>query len=262
MINERPLPFLLRRERRFVGVQPGQAVPDEHAPPAAVEGRGRVPLAQQPDEPAGNPDRQPDRLDARVLRAQAEGARDHPAPAGDHGEHVSGLGVVAGRAVGTVSPEPAPAAGRGRRVVMGALRGVHSALPRRGGVVPHRVEVSVLGQAEGAQGPDLADPQVGHDDVVGVELPRRHGPALRPSPDPRFMLPKAVRCRQIPMNDPETSRYGLCGGRKANPAVAEAAQPTRVLTALVSSARAALASAKYMLVLGLVYSSLSMPAYP
>jgi hypothetical protein len=37
-------------------------------------------------------------------------------------------------------------------------------------------------------------------------------------------------------------------------------QPTRVFTALVRSARADLASAKYMLVFGSVYSSLSMPA--
>ena len=37
-------------------------------------------------------------------------------------------------------------------------------------------------------------------------------------------------------------------------------QPTSVLTAAVISATAFFASAKYMLVLGLAYSSLSMPA--
>ena len=46
----------------------------------------------------------------------------------------------------------------------------------------------------------------------------------------------------------------------ATGSTAPAGEPTSVLTALVISARAFFASAKYMLVLGLTYSSLSMPA--
>src|SRR5215470_14392577 len=55
--------------------------------------------------------------------------------------------------------------------------------------------------------------------------------------------------------------HGLGAARlRRLPGVRRRGQPTRVLTAAVSSPRAFLASAKYMLVLGSTYSSLSMPA--
>jgi hypothetical protein len=69
-------------------------VPPEHRPLAAVEDRGRVALAQQGDAAARDPARHPDRLDARVLRAQAERSRHHPAPAGDDGEQVLGRAML------------------------------------------------------------------------------------------------------------------------------------------------------------------------
>src|SRR5262249_27509277 len=57
--------------------------------------------------------------------------------------------------------------------------------------------------------------------------------------------------------------HGLGAARlRGLPGVRRRGQPTRVLTAAVSSLRAFLASAKYMLVLGSTYSSLSMPAEP
>lgn len=58
-------------------------------------------------------------------------------------------------------------------------------------------------------------------------------------------------CPALALGRREGTRRCLPGGR---------AYPTRVFTAAVISARAFLASAKYMLVLELTYSSLSMPA--
>ena len=53
---------------------------------------------------------------------------------------------------------------------------------------------------------------------------------------------------------------GRAAGRCPGPASRPGRYPTSVFTAAVISASAFFASAKYMLVFGLMYSSLSMPA--
>jgi len=129
----------------------------EHLLPVPVDGhRGVVPADRQ-DQVLRHGLRQPQRLDPALLGAQAAGSRDDPAPAGDHGQDVAAVRVVAGPLLGAIGVEAAPAVRVRARVrllvVPQAARGVGAVVPGRVG--EQGVQVAVRADPEGAQRPDL-----------------------------------------------------------------------------------------------------------
>jgi hypothetical protein len=74
------------------------------------------------------------------------------------------------------------------------------------------------------------------------------------------VLPRLLVSKLRKHGMPLTAEAGETGSRHESVLNTYSPHPTSVLTAAVISATAFFASAKYMLVLGLAYSSLSMPA--